>query len=134
MDSPVNSQSPECGSLIRHAQGSAIKRLRIGIAADRKGSEMKEYLVGTLREAGHEVIDFSKGDAEEDESYSIEPLVRAITDKKVDRCMGIFGNGANASATASQMAEVRARLTRENLSMQQGIENEDLNLICFGNH
>ena len=107
---------------------------RIGIAADHGGYELKEYLAGKLREAGHEVVDFGDGRPKEDDDYPdfIVPLARAVAAGKVERGVGICGSGVGASVCANKVAGVRACLIHENFSAHQGVEDDDLNLICFG--
>jgi ribose 5-phosphate isomerase B len=110
------------------------KRQRIGIAADHGGYELKEYLAGKLREAGHEVVDFGDGRPQEHDNYPdfIVPLARADAAGKVQRGVGICGSGVGASVCANKVAGVRACLIHENFSAHQGVEDDDLNLICFG--
>ena len=107
---------------------------RVGIAADHGGFELKEYLAGKLREAGHEVVDFGDGRPKEDDDYPdfIVPLARAVAAGTVKRGIGICGSGVGASVCANKVAGVRACLIHENFSAHQGVEDDDLNLICFG--
>jgi ribose 5-phosphate isomerase B len=107
---------------------------RVGIAADHGGYELKEFMAGKLREAGHEVIDFGDGCPKVDDDYPdfIVPLARAIAAGTVDRGVGICGSGVGASVCANKVAGVRACLIHENFSAHQGVEDDDLNLICFG--
>ena len=107
---------------------------RIGIAADHGGYELKEYLVGKLHEAGYEAIDFGAGRPKEDDDYPdfIMPLARAVADGKVQRGVGICGSGVGASIAANKVAGVRACLINEHFSAHQGVEDDDLNMICFG--
>jgi ribose 5-phosphate isomerase B len=110
------------------------KLQRIGVAADHGGYELKEYLAGKLREAGHEVVDFGDGRPKEDDDYPdfIVPLARAVAAGKVERGVGICGSGVGASVCANKVAGVRACLIHEHFSAHQGVEDNDLNLICFG--
>jgi len=110
------------------------KLQRIGIAADHGGYELKEYLAGKLREAGHEAVDFGDGRPNEDDDYPdfIVPLARAVSAGTVDRGVGICGSGVGASVCANKVAGVQACLIHENFSAHQGVEDDDLNLICFG--
>ena len=113
---------------------SAVKLQRIGIAADHGGYELKEYLAEKLRKAGFEVIDFGDGRPKEDDDYPdfIVPLARAVAAGTVERGVGICGSGVGASVCANKVAGVRACLIHENFSAHQGVEDDDLNLICFG--
>ena len=107
---------------------------RIGIAADHGGYELKEYLAGKLRATGHEVVDFGDGRPKEDDDYPdfIVPLARAVAAGTVERGVGICGSGVGASVCANKVAGVRACLIHEHFSAHQGVEDDDLNLICFG--
>ena len=110
------------------------KRQRIGIAADHGGYELKEYLAGKLREAGHEVVDFGDGRPQEHDNYPdfIVPLARADAAGKVQRGVGICGSGVGASVCANKVAGVRACLIHETFSAHQGVEDDNLNVMCLG--
>jgi ribose 5-phosphate isomerase B len=77
----------------------------VGIAADHGGYELKEYLAGRLREAGHEVIDFGDRKPNEDDDYPdfIVPLARAVSCGDVNRGVGICGSGVGASVAANKV-------------------------------
>jgi len=107
---------------------------RIGVAADHGGFELKEFLAGKLRVAGFEVTDFGDRQLKSDDDYPdfIIPLARAVAAGTVDRGVGICGSGVGASITANKVAGVRAGLIDENFSAHQGVEDDDLNMICFG--
>jgi ribose 5-phosphate isomerase B len=59
-------------------------------------------------------------------------LARAVAAGTVDRGVGICGSGVGASIAANKVAGVRAALIDENFSAHQGVEDDDLNMICFG--
>jgi ribose 5-phosphate isomerase B len=107
---------------------------RVGIAADHGGFELKEFLAGKLREAGYEVSDFGDRQLKPDDDYPdfVIPLARAVAAGTVDRGVGICGSGVGASIAANKVAGVRAGLIDENYSAHQGVEDDDLNMICFG--
>ena len=114
--------------------GSTRTLRRVGIAADHGGYELKEYLAKMLRGAGQEVVDFGDGRPREDDDYPdfIVPLARAVAAGAVDRGVGICGSGVGASVCANKVAGVRACLIHEHFSAHQGVEDDDLNLICLG--
>ena len=113
---------------------SRIMPKRIGIAADHGGYELKEYLVRMLRDAGHEVIDFGDGQPKLDDDYPdfVVPLARAVSCGDVERGVAICGSGVGASDVANKVAGFRACLIHETFSAHQGVEDDDLNLICLG--
>jgi ribose 5-phosphate isomerase B len=119
------------GGLLAELPG---KLQRIGIAADHGGFELKDFLVGKLREAGFQVSDFGDSKLKSDDDYPdfIIPLARAVAAGTVDRGVGICGSGVGASIAANKVAGVRAGLIDENFSAHQGVEDDDLNMICFG--
>jgi ribose 5-phosphate isomerase B len=111
-----------------------VKPQRIGIAADHGGFELKEFLAGKLREAGYEVTDFGDRQLKSDDDYPdfVIPLARAVAAGTVERGIGICGSGVGASIAANKVAGVRAGLIDESFSAHQGVEDDDLNMICFG--
>jgi ribose 5-phosphate isomerase B len=107
---------------------------RIGLAADHGGYELKEYLLGMLRAAGHEVIDF--GDAIlnplDDYPDSVVPLVRAVSGGDLERGIAICGSGVGASVAANKVPGVRACLIHEVFSAHQGVEDDNLDIMALG--
>jgi ribose 5-phosphate isomerase B len=106
----------------------------IGVSADHGGYELKEYLVRTLREAGYEVIDFGDGQPKLDDDYPdfVVPLARAVARGEVYRGIAICGSGVGACVVANKVSGVRASLIHETFSAHQGVEDDDMNMICLG--
>lgn len=106
----------------------------VGIAADRGGYELKEYLIQMLRGAGAVVVDFGDGDLEPDDDYPdfVIPLGRAVVSGQVKRGVAICGSGVGACIAANRVPGVRACLIHDPFSAHQGVEDDDLNLICLG--
>lgn len=106
----------------------------VGIAADHGGYALKEYLVRMLRQAGAEVIDFGDRQLVPDDDYPdfVVPLARAVAAGRVERGVAICGSGVGASVVANKVAGVRACLIHDSFSAHQGVEDDDLNLICLG--
>jgi ribose 5-phosphate isomerase B len=113
---------------------SIVPKMLLGIAADHGGYELKEYLAGRMREAGHEVTDFGDREPSADDDYPdfIVPLARAVSAGGVNRGIGICGSGVGASVAANKVPGVRACLIHETFSAHQGVEDDDLNMICLG--
>jgi ribose 5-phosphate isomerase B len=106
----------------------------LGIAADHGGYELKEYLAGRIRAAGHQVVDFGDGEPSEDDDYPdfVVPLAHAVSSGSVNRGIGICGSGVGASVAANKVVGVRACLIHEIFSAHQGVEDDDLNMMCLG--
>ncbi len=107
---------------------------RVGVAADHGGFELKELLVEKLRAAGYEVVDFGDLQSKSDDDYPdfVVPLARAVARGEVERGVAVCGSGVGASVVANKVAGVRACLIHENFSAHQGVEDDDLNVICLG--
>lgn len=107
---------------------------RVGVAADHGGLELKELLVGKLRAVGCEIVDFGNCELDPDDDYPdfIVPLARAVARKEVARGVAICGSGVGACVAANKVAGVRACLIHETFSAHQGVEDDDMNMICLG--
>jgi RpiB/LacA/LacB family sugar-phosphate isomerase len=107
---------------------------RIGIASDHGGFELKQSLAVKLREAGHHVVDFGDHQLQPDDDYPdfVVPLARAVANGEVDRGIALCGSGVGACVAANKIAGVRACLIHESFSAHQGVEDDDLNVICLG--
>ena len=108
--------------------------MRIGIAADHGGFEMKMYLTATLKAAGHEVVDFGAHALVAGDDYPdfVVPLARALARGEFIRGIAVCGSGVGASVAANKVAGVRAALITDPFSAHQGVEDDDLNIICLG--
>jgi ribose 5-phosphate isomerase B len=107
---------------------------RIGIAADHAGFELKEYLKKMLLEKGYEVSDFGNHELNPADDYPdyVIPLARAIVTADVDRGIAVCGSGVGACIAANKIDGVRACLIHESFSARQGVEDDDMNMICLG--
>jgi ribose 5-phosphate isomerase B len=108
--------------------------MRVGIAADHGGFELKEFLAKALRDSGYEVLDFGTSALNTEDDYPdfVVPLAKAVSDGKVDRGVAICGSGVGACVVANKEAGVRASLIHETFSAHQGVEDDDMNMICLG--
>ncbi|WP_298269479.1 RpiB/LacA/LacB family sugar-phosphate isomerase [Geobacter sp.] len=108
--------------------------MKIGIAADHGGFTMKERLVQALRSAGHEVTDFGAFSLDPADDYPdfVIPLAGAVAKGEVERGIALCSSGVGASIAASKVRGVRAALIHDNFSAHQGVEDDDMNVICLG--
>ncbi len=107
---------------------------KIGIAADHGGFALKEKLKIKLHEQGYEVIDFGNRELNPADDYPdyIVPLAKAIADGWISRGIAICGSGVGACIIANKIANVRACLIHEDFSARQGVEDDNMNMICLG--
>ena len=107
---------------------------KIGIAADHAGYDLKEYVAAKLRDAGYDLVDFgnSKYDPDDDFPDYVVPLAKAVAREEVDRGLAICGSGVGACVAANKITGVRACLIGDTFSAHQGVEDDDMNLLCLG--
>ena len=108
--------------------------MRIGIATDHGGFDLKEDLLVRLKEAGHEVVDFGAHRLESGDDYPdfVIPLARSVATGKVDRGVAVCGSGVGASIAANKVHGARAALILDHFSARQGVEDDNMNIICLG--
>ena len=108
--------------------------MKIGVGADHGGFEMKEQLARLLAKEGHEVVDFGNRIYDTDDDYPdfALPLGRAVSCGEVERGILVCGSGVGASVAANKVFGARAALCHDNFSARQGVEDDDLNILCFG--
>lgn len=108
--------------------------MHIGIAADHGGFTMKERLTYVLKGDGHGVTDFGAHELDPLDDYPdfVIPLARAVSAGKVDRGIAICSSGVGAAIAANKIHGVRASLVHDDYSAHQGVEDDDMNVICLG--
>jgi ribose 5-phosphate isomerase B len=117
----------------RSARGKR-KSTRLGIAADHGGFDLKQSLAARLRDAGYEVMDFGAHKLDPDDDYPdfVIPLGQAVAAGKVDRGVAVCGSGVGASVCANKIKGVRACLIEDHFSARQGVEDDNINVLCLG--
>ena len=108
--------------------------MKIGIAADHGGFQLKEILHAWLLSLGYEVKDFGAYELDNSDDYPdfVIPLAKAIANKEIERGIAVCGSGVGASIAANKIAGVRAALIMDHFSAHQGVEDDDLNILCLG--
>ena len=108
--------------------------MRIGIAADHGGFGMKEQITVALKSAGHEVTDFGALQLDPDDDYPdfVIPLAKSVVGGEVERGIALCSSGVGASIVANKVPGVRAALIHDNFSAHQGVEDDDMNILCLG--
>lgn len=121
-------------TIINVQDKTTTEQVIIGIAADHGGFKMKEFLVKMLSEANYQVIDFGNNELNTDDDYPdfVIPLANAIASGTVERGIAVCGSGVGACIAVNKVAGVRGCLITEKFSAQQGVEDDNMNIICLG--
>lgn len=110
--------------------------MRVGFAADHAGFELKRDLCQAARAEGHDIVDFGafRYDANDDYPDYVSPLAEAIRREEVERGIALCGSGIGVCIAANKVVGVRAAVAHEALLVRQGVEDDDLNLLCLGSY
>jgi ribose 5-phosphate isomerase B len=108
--------------------------MRVGIGADHGGFDMKNELAKLLAGEEHEIVDFGNRiyDANDDYPDFAIPVALAVAHGDVDRGILVCGSGVGTCIVANKIAGVRAALCHDSYSARQGVEDDDINIVCFG--
>lgn len=108
--------------------------MHIGFATDHGGYVLKEPILKALHESGHTVKDFGAYELDPGDDYPdfVIPLAKAVASHQVDRGIAICGSGVGANFAANKIPGVRSALIHESFSAHQGVEDDDMNLLCLG--
>jgi RpiB/LacA/LacB family sugar-phosphate isomerase len=107
--------------------------MRIAIGADHAGLDLKRALIEALDHDGHEVIDLGTNGREPvDYPDYARAVAQAVLRGQAQRGILVCGSGVGASIAANKFAGVRAGLCHDTYSAHQGVEHDDMNVLCLG--
>lgn len=107
--------------------------MRIALAADHAGLELKEKMAAHLKGAGFEVMDLgTHGEEPVDYPDFALAIGKALREGRADRGVLICGSGVGACVAANKIKGIRAGLCHDTYSAHQGVEHDDINVLCLG--
>lgn len=108
--------------------------MKIVIGADHAGFELKEILKKELQSDGHIIVDVGAFELDKADDYPdfAESVGRAVVAGEGERGLLICGSGVGASIAANKIKGVRACLCHDIYSATQGVEHDDMNVLCLG--
>ena len=106
----------------------------IAIGADHGGFALKGDLVEAIQANGHELNDLGAHEYDHSDDYPDFALAvaRAVASGKADRGVVICGSGVGAAIAANKVRGVRAAVCHDAYSARQGVEHDDMNVLCIG--
>lgn len=107
--------------------------MRVAIAADHAGFELKRDLAGVVAQQGHEVTDLgTHSTAAVDYPDMAEAVATAVRNGQADRGLLVCGSGAGVAVAASKFPGIRAAVCHDTYTARQAVEHDDVNVLCLG--
>ncbi|MBP7687437.1 MAG: RpiB/LacA/LacB family sugar-phosphate isomerase, partial [Thermoflexales bacterium] len=108
--------------------------MKIAIAADHGGFPLKADLIEVLQQAGHEVADLGAHEYLAGDDYPDYALLvgKAVQAGQAERGIVLCGSGVGACIAANKLKGIRAGLCHDTYSAHQGVEHDDMNVLCLG--
>jgi ribose 5-phosphate isomerase B len=107
--------------------------MKIAVASDHAGFELKNQIAELLKALGHDVRDLGAYNAEpSDYPDFAEAIGKAVVSGESERGVLICGSGVGASVAANKIHGVRAAICHDSYSAHQGVEHDDMNILVLG--
>ena len=108
--------------------------MRVAVAFDHRGVKLRARVLEEVEALGHETVDFGTDAPEPKIDYpdKAREVGEAIQSGGADRGVLVCGSGVGASIAASKLAGVRAAICHDTYSAHQGVEHDDMNVLCLG--
>jgi ribose 5-phosphate isomerase B len=106
--------------------------LKVAVAFDHRGVALRESVLGALEQ--HDVLDLGTHDASVRIDYpdKARQVGEAINGGEAERGIIVCGSGVGAAVAASKIAGIRAAICHDSYSAHQGVEHDDMNVLCLG--
>jgi ribose 5-phosphate isomerase B len=108
--------------------------MRVAVAFDHRGVKLRERVLEEVVRAGHEPVDLGTDAPEPRIDYpdKAQDVGDAIRSGDAERGVLVCGSGVGASIAASKLAGIRAAICHDTYSAHQGVEHDDMNVLCIG--
>ena len=107
--------------------------MKLAIAADHAGYELKAMLLPWLKTEGHQVRDLgTNSDSPVDYPDFAEAASLAVVRGEVERAIVICGSGVGATVASNKVPGIRACMCHDTYSAHQGVEHDDVNVLVLG--
>lgn len=108
--------------------------MRVAVAFDHRGVKLRERLLEVVAALGHEAVDLGTDKPEPRIDYpdKAREVGEAIRSGEADRAVLVCGSGVGASVAANKLPGIRAAICHDAYSAHQGVEHDDMNVLCLG--
>ena len=108
--------------------------MKLAIGADHAGFDLKGQIVPWLESTGHQVVDLGAHDLDPADDFPdfASAVARSVTGGQAERGVMICGSGVGASIATNKVSGIRACLCHDTYTARQGVEHNDMNVLCLG--
>jgi ribose 5-phosphate isomerase B len=108
--------------------------VRVAVAFDHRGVTLKSRIATAVRDLGHEVVDLGVDAAQPRVDYPdvARTIGEAVLAGRAERGILVCGSGVGASVAANKLPGIRAAICHDVYSAHQGVEHDDMNVLCLG--
>jgi ribose 5-phosphate isomerase B len=107
--------------------------MRIACAFDHAGFPLKEIVLATVRDEGHEAVDLGTNSTDPvDYPDTARGAASAVRDGSVERAVVVCGSGAGVAVAACKVPGIRAATVHDTYTAHQAVEHDDVNVLCLG--
>jgi ribose 5-phosphate isomerase B len=108
--------------------------MRIAVAFDHRGVKLREAVMEEIAAAGHQLVDLGTDDGSVRIDYpdKAQELGNAVLAGDAERGVLVCGSGVGASVAACKLPGIRAAICHDTYSAHQGVEHDDMNVLCLG--
>jgi ribose 5-phosphate isomerase B len=108
--------------------------MRVAVAFDHRGVKLRDAVIEQIVALSHEVVDLGTDDASVRIDYpdKAREVGDAIRSGDTERGVLVCGSGVGASVAACKLPGIRAAICHDTYSAHQGVEHDDMNVICLG--
>ena len=108
--------------------------MRVATAFDHRGVGLRQRVLEVLIELDHDIVDLGErtGEVRVDYPDKARELGEALLTGQADRGILVCGSGVGASVAACKLPGIRAAICHDAYSAHQGVEHDDMNVLCLG--
>jgi ribose 5-phosphate isomerase B len=108
--------------------------VRVAVAFDHRGVKLRDRVLDELGRLGHEAVDFGADSDREPIDYpdKAREVGEAIRVGDAERGVLVCGSGVGAAIAACKLPGIRASMCHDAYSAHQGVEHDDMNVLCLG--
>lgn len=108
--------------------------MRVAVGMDHGGFPLKEFILEEIRKEGHEPVDVGAFQLDPADDYPdfAEAVGAAVLDGRAERGVLVCGSGVGACVAANKMKGIRASVCHDHYSAHQGVEHDNMNVLCLG--